>query len=172
MWDAIRNLWANTQLPWIILWVGLLGLIVGLIVLMRTHWGQSNPLRKCAVLSLLVHLLLATFATTFEIVTHVNAGPPGRGGGDPLRVSLVGGDVGDSDVEGTSDGVARRPWERIPNEKVTSPELNALARPDLPTPPPADRIANDLLKESATTPNDARLPVESISSTPVFDETD
>ncbi len=59
----------SAQLPWIILWIGLATLIVGLIVLTRTSWGQSHPLRKCAALSLLVHLLLAAYATTVQIVT-------------------------------------------------------------------------------------------------------
>lgn len=162
MWDFIRQLWSNPQLPWMILWVGLLVLIVGLIVLMRTHWGQSKPLRKCAVLSLFVHLLLAAFATTVEIVSHVNAGPPGHGGGDPLRISLVGGETGDSLIEGTSDGIARRPWEKIPTENATVPETNSLARPDLATPSTASSLANDLLQNPTVSADPPRLPVESV----------
>ena len=59
-WHSFRHLVTGTQMPWIILWLGLATLIVGLIVLTRTSWGQSHPLRKCAALSLLVGLVVYT----------------------------------------------------------------------------------------------------------------
>ena len=57
-----------------ILWLGSLALTVSLVVLLRTRWGQSRPLQKCAVLSLLVHALLACLAMTVRVVV-------GEGGG-------------------------------------------------------------------------------------------
>ena len=57
--DRLLDLIANTDLIVILLWLGLVGLTVALLVLMRTHWGQSRPLQKCLVLSVLAHLLLA-----------------------------------------------------------------------------------------------------------------
>ena len=51
-----------------LLWLGSLALSVTLVVLLRTRWGQSRPLQKCAVLSLLVHLMLACLAMTVRIV--------------------------------------------------------------------------------------------------------
>ena len=38
-----------------------------------TRWGQYRPLRKCLVLSILAHLLLAGYATTVRIVALVAA---------------------------------------------------------------------------------------------------
>ena len=43
---------------------------------MYTRWGQYRPLRKCMALSLLAHLLLASYAATIQIVTPVPQ--PGR----------------------------------------------------------------------------------------------
>ena len=50
IWEHLRHFVTGPQLPWVILWLGLATLITGLIVLTRTSWGQSHPLRKCAVL--------------------------------------------------------------------------------------------------------------------------
>ena len=160
-WDSISRLFSHTNLPWLILWLGLFVLIVGLIVLMRTHWGQSNPLRKCAVLSLLVHLVLAVYATTVEIVT-VAAGPPGIGGGNPCSVSLVGGDTGDSLIEGTSDGASPRPWDRVPTGPAILPAPQALARTDVPAAPEAARLATEMLKDAGPAATPARLPSDTM----------
>lgn len=66
------------QMVWWTVWLGVAVIIVALIVLMRTRWGQSRPLQKCAGLSLLVHLLLAYVAATVQVVQSV-AGAPGGG---------------------------------------------------------------------------------------------
>jgi hypothetical protein len=69
-----------------ILWLGSVALTIGLVVVLRTRWGQSRPLQKCAVLSLLVHALLACLAMTVRVVV-------GEGGGGtigaPIRVRIV-----------------------------------------------------------------------------------
>ena len=51
-----------------LLWLGLAAFTVALVVLIWTRWGQYRPLRKCLVLSILAHLLLAGYATTVRIV--------------------------------------------------------------------------------------------------------
>ncbi|MGC4003503.1 MAG: hypothetical protein QM811_10345 [Pirellulales bacterium] len=53
----------------IALWIGLFGLSIALVVLIRTGWGQNQPLRKCIALSLLAHMLLALYAMTVQIVS-------------------------------------------------------------------------------------------------------
>ena len=88
IWERLRHFITGPQLPWVILWLGLATLITGLIVLTRTSWGQSHPLRKCAVLSLLVHLLLAAYATTVQIV--IAGSPEGRSPTGPISVTLIG----------------------------------------------------------------------------------
>jgi Squalene-hopene cyclase C-terminal domain len=81
----IQRLGSVPILDWL-LWLGSLALSVGLIVVLRMSWGQSRPLRKCAVLSLLVHALLACLAITVRVVVG-----EGGGGGDgpPIRVRIV-----------------------------------------------------------------------------------
>mgnify|MGYP002623976872 CR=1 FL=1 len=64
------------QMVWYALWLGLAFLTVLLLVLMRTRWGQAQPLRKCVFLSLLAHLLMAGYATTVKIVAVAAGAPP------------------------------------------------------------------------------------------------
>jgi hypothetical protein len=95
IFDPIRRAFAHPQWAWIGLWIGLAFLIVALIVMIRTSWGQSHPLRKCAALSLLVHLLLACYATTIQIVSATGGGH--RGGVNLLFI--------DGYAEGAPDGI-------------------------------------------------------------------
>src|SRR5262245_57800704 len=50
--------------------VGLASMAVALIVLTRTRWGQAHPLRKCVILSILAHVLLAGYSTTVQIAAE------------------------------------------------------------------------------------------------------
>ena len=52
----------------VLLWLGLAAFSVALVILIWTRWGQYRPLRKCFLLSLLAHLLLAGYATTVQLV--------------------------------------------------------------------------------------------------------
>ena len=124
LWDRFRHLVTGTQLPWVILWVGLATLIVGLIVLTRTSWGQSHPLRKCAALSLLVHLLLAAYATTVQIVT---AGTPdGNSARGAINITLVN---GTADVADPGNGAARPIWNQFASDPVATLPVADLTRP-------------------------------------------
>ena len=115
-------------------WTGLVALTVALLVLMRTQWGQSNPLRKCIVLSLVVHLLVGIYATTVHIVT---GGGSGGGDGQGIAVSVV------DDVDGETSVAAVEattvPWSEFSNE--TSDEL--LHAP-LDASPPVDTALADV----------------------------
>ncbi|MHC4178402.1 MAG: hypothetical protein ACYSWU_12895, partial [Planctomycetota bacterium] len=66
--DRLLDFFTSIELLVGLLWLGLAALTVTLLILTRTRWGQSRPLRKCVVLSLLAHLLLAGYATTVRIV--------------------------------------------------------------------------------------------------------
>jgi hypothetical protein len=81
----LHRLTAVPVTDWI-LWLGSLALTMSLVVLLRTRWGQSRPLQKCAVLSLLVHALLACLAMTIRVV--VGEGGGGTSGA-PIRVRIV-----------------------------------------------------------------------------------
>jgi hypothetical protein len=88
-------------------WVGLVLLTVALLLLIRTRWGQSQPLGKCIVLSLLAHLLLGIYLTTVNMVTGRVGSPDGRG----IQVALVADSAAPAiDAQrGTED-----PWNGVP----------------------------------------------------------
>jgi len=122
----------STELLIGVLWVGLAALSITLLVLMRTRWGQSQPLRKCLVLSLLAHLLLAGYATTVQIWS---AGP--QTAGEPtMQVSLA-------DAESPSNPASPqpKPWERFVEDDVARPPLLTPAPVDAPTPPEPSRTS-------------------------------
>jgi hypothetical protein len=81
---VVERLAAVPVMYWL-LWLGSVVLCVALVIVLRTQWGQSRPLQKCAVLSLLVHALLACLAMTIRVVV----GDGGGANGAPIRVRLV-----------------------------------------------------------------------------------
>ncbi|MEQ8837950.1 MAG: hypothetical protein RID07_14180 [Lacipirellulaceae bacterium] len=70
---------------WIALWSVLAAITVALVVLFRTRWREVRAWKKCAVLSLWVHVLLACFAMTVRIVS----GSAGSGPEEPIRVAIA-----------------------------------------------------------------------------------
>ena len=67
------------------LWCGIAILSGALVYLMRSRWGRSSPLYRCAVGSLLVHLVLVGLTMTVRLVV----GDGGAGTGPPIYVKLV-----------------------------------------------------------------------------------
>jgi len=128
---------------WMILWLGLAALSVGLLVLMRTRWGQSQPLRKCAVLSVLVHVLLACFATTVHIVSGVGSSPEPPA----IRVAILDNDT--SSDESTGEARPAEPWESTASRPVTEPILADLARTE---------ESDDVIADRHTGPDTMSLP--------------
>ena len=132
------------------LWAGLVLLSVALLFLIRTRWGQSQPLRKCVFLSLWVHLLMAGFATTIQFI-----GASGTPANEPaMRILSVEGFSEDS-ANLSASAQADQPWERF--------DTSVSAAPDLAEPTQADSKA---LAESADRnlqepePLDGPLPVD------------
>jgi hypothetical protein len=67
-----------------VLWMGLAAFALTVMVLMRSRWGRSRPLQKCAMLSLFAHLLLVGYAMTVRI------GAPGHSDTEEtVRITLV-----------------------------------------------------------------------------------
>ena len=116
--DRLRHVLSGPQLPWIVLWIGLTTLIVGLIVLTRTSWGQSRPLRKCAALSLLVHLLLAAYLTTVQIVSA--GSPDGRSDRGAINITLA-----DDPDQPTADGLAGQKSQPVWDQFAASGRCSA-----------------------------------------------
>jgi hypothetical protein len=109
--SMIQRLVSVPLMEWL-LWLGSLALSIGLVVVLWSRWGQSKPLQKCAVLSLLVHALLACLAMTIRVVIGDGGG---SGGGTPIRVRLV----NDVDVD-LSTGP---PPGAVTDESVLAPAL-------------------------------------------------
>jgi hypothetical protein len=155
------DLVTGPQFVWGILWIGLVILTVTLLLLMRTRWGQSQLLRKCMALSLLVHLLLATYATTVQIVT-APVGPPPE-----VKVRLVdlGGNAensGERNREGEATSRSKKPWEVF--NKQTSLPLDPV---DLER-APANKLADpqrETVDDPARVSTDVSLAVQSPTTT-------
>ena len=127
-------------LLWVV-WSGLALLTIGLLILMRTRWGRSRPLRKCVVLSLLAHLLLVGYAATVKIVTA------GRGRSEDTKVLIA----DDRPLEEQQDPENRKlqEWERPAPPLSPSAPIEPLDRAvvdDVDSLPPA--LAEGVIGES------------------------
>ena len=142
--------WDAQIVRWVV-WVGLVVLTVALLILVRTRWGQSQPLGKCVVLSLLAHLLLGIYTTTVNIVTATVGSPDGQG----VQVALI-----DSSSGETNPG-APPLWDSLsgqePGEGLgTVPDLAAPAlAAEIPSTAQIERHAPD---DSASTAPQSKLP--------------
>jgi hypothetical protein len=121
--DRLLEAITSVDLLVILLWLGLAGLTIALLVLMRTRWGESRPLRKCLVLSILAHLLLAGYATTVSIVTS----GPLQAKEPAIRVSIDQPQIEDR-FETRDLAIPPEPWESFVHESVGEPEPVDLAR--------------------------------------------
>ena len=96
----------DAQLIRWVVWVGLVMLTVTLLLLIRTRWGQSQPLGKCVVLSLLAHMLLAIYISTVNIVTATDR-HTAKGKACRWRWSTI----PSADADSEPDQRRRGPWE-------------------------------------------------------------
>ena len=152
---------------WHVLWAGLVMLSIALVVLARTRWGQSKPMRKCAVLSLLAHVLLACLATSIKIVTTAESLPSRT----MIRVSIASDESGNTDAD--MEGPAAEPLQDASDEELTWPKLSELAsldRLEADAPRPADAAIEPKATEpTPPSPRAADHPSEELeaASTPV-----
>lgn len=77
----------NLPTFWIVIWIGLLALTIGIVWLLRTKLREIKSWQKCAILSLWVHVLLACLTAAVRIVTGSADGGPGYG--PPIQVALL-----------------------------------------------------------------------------------
>lgn len=146
--DRLLSFFAGMELLVGLLWLGLAALTITLVILTRTRWGQSRPLRKCVVLSLLAHVLLAGYAATVQIVaSHPQPDEPA------IQVSFV--DDRLQQPADAQDPVAEEmPWEEFPNETVPRPEQIDPERRQHEEPPQPQRHSRS---EPANLPADPAL---------------
>jgi outer membrane biosynthesis protein TonB len=139
-----------------LLWVGVGGLTIALVVLMRTRFGHVQPLSKCVALSVYLHLLLMTYAYSTKLVIPE---PPGDNEHDLVYLSLVASHDDAHEVPDRNQAdraLAPAPWEQFPAETPPEFSLDTPARLDttsdspMPTPlePTAD-VPEPLLPEVA-----------------------
>lgn len=100
--------WSMPSLPALITSAGLLALLVSLIVLVGTRWGQSQPMSKCIGLSLVAHLLLAIYAFCTHVLFYNPAATQGYQQFVNVRLE---------DASGTDD--------EIPATSLLDPEADA-----------------------------------------------
>ena len=115
-----------------LLWLGLAAFTLSLVVLIWTRWGQYRPLRKCLVLSLLAHLLLAGYAATVQIVSM---SPPTDG--PCLRISCIEGPGGPgaNGDDPTSQAVVPPPAALVVSHPADAPEKAAIEKVESQSPP-------------------------------------
>ena len=116
--------WGLTSTTWLALWSVLAAMTVLLIVLLRTRWSQAKPWRKCAVLSLWVHVLLGCVATTVRIVT----GAPELGNDEPIRVAVR--MVAAAEESEPIEEITPE-WEQPAEPPMIAPEVEPLEAPPL-----------------------------------------
>lgn len=115
----------------LLFWIGLVFFTIGLAILMYTRWGQYKPLRKCMGLSLLVHLMLACYATTIQITMPAPAIEPVIGvtiGDFPDDNSTPVSDPAVGNKQATAKASNERPWELFATRQPSQPGAVALER--------------------------------------------
>ena len=79
--------WLNVPTAWLFVGSGLGLATILLVSLLRTRWRYVKAWKKCALLSLWVHVLLAYAATVVQIASGGIG--PGEGYGPPIQVALL-----------------------------------------------------------------------------------
>ncbi|HVA48123.1 MAG TPA: hypothetical protein VNH11_17270 [Pirellulales bacterium] len=132
-----------------IVWLGMICVTATLLLMMVTRWGQSQPLKKCIILSLLTHALLATYATTIEIVGAAPAE-------EVTRARLVDADPHSDEQEGAASGspAAAKPWETFATDSPPDSKPSELDRPEAP---PIAQPLDENVDVSAVLPADPDL---------------
>jgi hypothetical protein len=85
--------WLDVPTPWLLLGITLGAATIVLVSLLQTRWRQAKPWKKCALLSLWVHILFAYVATVVQIASNSLGFGPGRGlgygAGPPIQVAVL-----------------------------------------------------------------------------------
>jgi hypothetical protein len=136
--------------PWayLFLWALSLAASITLVLLLRTRWGQTQPMHRCAVLSLVVHLILAWAAMTVRIVA--GGGSDGDSEGPTIRVRVVG------DPSGDPKAVALAAEEPISDAPALL-EPPAPKDEPKPEPKPAETVAEVAATVPEPTPAEAKV---------------
>jgi len=105
-----------------ILWIGLAILTVSLLVLMRTRWGQAQPLSKCVVLSVFAHILFIAYAYGTRLIFDAPASRQDQ----VIRLAFV---AQDSNV--VDRPRKKQAWDEFPAEFAITPDLASPSQQDV-----------------------------------------
>lgn len=148
---------------WLLVWLVLAAVTAGLLVLLRTRWRTVSSWKKCALLSLWLHVLLAILATS----VHMFSGAPGEGPDQPIRVAMLPAEL-PAEVRPDTDDQQQLPeWERPQDPPRLEPPELLLPEPPAPAEeteaaaaePPADPV----YEQTAVQPPAEAPPVESVA---------
>jgi hypothetical protein len=112
--DRFLELLTSPQVVWGSVAGGFALLGLALLVLALTRFGQSHPLRKCLILSVLTHVLLAAALSTVQFANATSA--PGV---RETRVRILSPDETAALLD--EDQQAPKPWERFVSEQPVEP---------------------------------------------------
>jgi hypothetical protein len=122
---AVWPAWVAPAIPWTILGV----ITIVLVVALRSRWWKWSILRRCVVLSLYLHLLIATLAYTTNFLAW-RPGDFGFGTGTcEVRVRMTGEDpapTADAETVPDSEPTPVEPWEptgEVPTELASAAVL-------------------------------------------------
>jgi hypothetical protein len=145
----------------LLLWGGLGALTITLFLLMRTRWGQAQPLSKCVALSVLAHCLFAGYAYGTRLFCEI----PMVAEEESLRLAFI-----TNLAEEYSDELpaTQAQWGLPLAERAPIPEeirlerreaADSLDRPERETPEPTDAVeqvatssVDDLVESLAEVP--------------------
>ncbi len=139
--DSVHQLFevtATDQAAMWLLWAGSGVLTVALLVLMVTRWGRSRLLRKCVVLSLFAHVLMAGYAARLPL-----AAPPRLAPRDPaMEVRIDELLIGPETTAETAPVVPadQKPWESFINQPTLEPTPLEVARAESTELPEPERL--------------------------------
>ncbi|MBX7166507.1 MAG: hypothetical protein K1X74_09180 [Pirellulales bacterium] len=165
--DRLLEALTSQQFMMYLVWTGMAGLTIALLIMMRTQWGQSQPLRKCIFLSLLAHLLMGMYAATIGIATSAH-GHPGESIMTVHAVeTLVAGELDEEPVELDEDeanDAAQEPWDALASSVTAEPKPEqAVERPESEEHP----VAQPEAAAAPAIPAEAPLAVEKPLAAPL-----
>ncbi|MBC8356612.1 MAG: hypothetical protein H8E66_31940 [Planctomycetes bacterium] len=97
----------------ITLWIGLAILTVSLLILMRTRWGQAQPLSKCVVLSVFAHILFIAYAYGTRLIFDAPAPEQDQ----VIRLAFVA-----HDANSAPTPRKKHAWNEYPTEFAITPD--------------------------------------------------
>ena len=126
LWRPLVDLFSAPSLQLFLL-IGFAVLGFSVLVLAMTRWGQSRPIMKCVILSVVAHVLLLGYFYGTNLIFRY----PALEKGDSMSVSLIGYEVDVPDEREEQQEITEaKPWDEVVSE-TPMPETETLVRPTI-----------------------------------------